>query len=72
MPIAATAAKAGAGPTTEATPPSTGPSSAPAIAEPMAIPISSPRRSRGAAAISQASPPVQANAAPTPWPKRAA
>jgi hypothetical protein len=38
----------------------------------MAMPISSPRRSRGAAAISQARPPVQASALPTPCPNRAA
>ena len=35
------------------------------------MPINSPRRSRGAAATSHASPPVQANALPTPWPNRA-
>jgi hypothetical protein len=55
----------------DATPPSTGPNSAPPIANPSAVPISPPRRAGGAAATSQASPPVHENALERPWRNRA-
>jgi hypothetical protein len=58
-------------PATLASEPSAGPSSAPKIAAPSALPMSSARRSRGAAAINQASPPAHRPPPPAPWAKRA-
>ena len=70
---AATAALANAGPvpTSSAIAPTTGPNSAPPTAAPMAVPISSPRRSGGASVASQAIPPAQVHAPPSPWTNRA-
>ncbi len=68
---AATAQKTISGPVTVAIPPITGPSRMPKIAAARAAPIISPRRSAGAAVISQARPPVHAQAPPTPSANRA-
>ena len=70
-PAAATALNTTSGPRDAAAPPSTGPHSAPTIAAAIAEPISSPRRSRGAALISQPTAPAQEAAPPRPWTKRA-
>jgi len=51
--------------------PTTGPNSAPPTAAPMAVPINSPRRSGGASVASQAIPPAQVHAPPTPCTNRA-
>ena len=59
------------GPVAVAIPPRTGPSTRPETAAAIAAPISSPRRSLGAAPISQARPAVQANAPPIPCATRA-
>jgi hypothetical protein len=69
----ATAALVNAGPVpiSSAIAPTTGPNSAPATAAPMAVPIISPRRSGGASVASQAMPPAQVHAPPTPWTNRA-
>ena len=63
--------KAGPVPTYEAMPPSTGPKSAPPIASPKTDPIIAPRRAVGAAATSQARPPVHENALENPCANRA-
>ena len=70
---AATAALENAGPvpTWSAIAPTTGPNRAPPTAAPMAVPISSPRRSGGASVASQAIPPAQVHAPPTPCTNRA-
>ena len=52
--------------------PAPGPSRAPATAVPSAVPITEPRRSSGAAVISQVSAPDQISAPATPWVKRVA
>ncbi len=70
-PTAATPLNTTSGPSVAAAPPSTGPHSAPTIAAAIAEPISSPRRSRGAALISQPTAPAHDAAPPTPWTKRA-
>ena len=69
---AATAANVPRTPTTLAAAPTTGPSSAPKTAAPIAVPIVWPRRSRGVASASQASPPAQVSDEPKPWANRAA
>ena len=61
----------GSGPRTVATAPSTGPSMIPKIATASTDPIICPRRSRGAEAMIQVNPPVQAKAPPTPSANRA-
>jgi len=69
----ATAALANAGPVpiSSAIAPTTGPNSAPPTAAPMAVPIISPRRSGGASVASQARPPAQVHAPPSPCANRA-
>ena len=70
-PATAALANAGPVPTTSAIAPTTGPNSAPPTAAPMAVPIISPRRSGGASVASQAMPPAQVHAPPTPCTNRA-
>jgi len=69
----ATAALANASPVpiSSAIAPTTGPNSAPPTAAPMAVPIISPRRSGGASVASQAMPPAQVHAPPSPCTNRA-
>ena len=62
---------AAARPTVLASVPITGPNSAPPIAAPSAAPMSPPRRSAGASATIQASPPAHEKAPPTPSTSRA-
>ena len=70
-PATAALEKAGPVPISLATAPTTGPNSAPPTAAPMAVPISSPRRSGGASVASQAMPPAQVHAPPSPCTNRA-
>ncbi len=69
----ATAALANVGPVpiSSAIAPTTGPNSAPLTPAPMAVPIISPRRPGGASVASQAMPPAQVHAPPTPCTNRA-
>ena len=67
----ATVPKAAPVPVKDATAPSTGPNSAPTIAAPKAEPMRLPRLPAGAAATSQARPPVHENALETPCRNRA-
>ena len=55
--------------TASATAPNIGPRMAPKTAAPKAVPISSPRRSRGAATVSQARAPAQVIVLEAPWTK---
>jgi hypothetical protein len=66
----ATPENTGPGPSSTAAAPSTGPMRTPPIAAEIAPPISSPRLLSGAIWISQARPPAQERAPPTPWRKR--
>jgi hypothetical protein len=69
--ITTTELKTISGPIASATEPATGPIRLPAVAAASAVPMSSPRRSGGAAPMSQVSAPAQVNAPAKPCTKRA-